>query len=136
MQRSPDYIDTNEIRKDILKNIDSVLEIHDFHLWELVDGVLVCTMHVILNDNSISEFNTISKRIHSVLHKYGVHNSTIQPEFVNIGNFKWKDSMLNYDSDNTPLLSDMRSCRCEENCDEDQCCSGDITHQKEKIDSL
>jgi zinc transporter 1 len=82
LQRAPDHVDIGKIRQEIFSRIGCVLEIHDVHVWQLIDGLVIASMHIILSEKEVSNFNKISEKIHAILHEHGVHNSTIQPEYV------------------------------------------------------
>jgi zinc transporter 1 len=79
LQRVPDEIDTRVIRAELMKT-EGVLEVHEFHIWELLDDRNVCSLHVILLEEA--DFMRISDELKAKLHKYDIHNTTIQPEFI------------------------------------------------------
>lgn len=114
------------IQNDLVSQIDIIIEIHDFHVWQLVDSVNVCTMHVILSEENASQFGRVSSKIHEILHGYGIHNSTIQPEFISkklLEKLRQNNPIVDENSSKTPLLSIVNgSCRCLDDCEEETCC--------------
>jgi len=121
LQRAPENINVSLIQQDILNENENIIEIHDFHIWQLVDTLIICTMHVMMTEENSHLFNKISEKIHLILHKHGIHNSTIQPEYVKstlLGKNK-----IDENNDNTIFSKINRTCRCLDVCVEDSCCS-------------
>eukprot|EP01080_Neovahlkampfia_damariscottae_P002968 gene2968-4978_t len=83
LQKSPGDVDVVKIQERILLDIDEVIETHDFHVWQLVDSMTVCSMHVVMYELDFKKFNEIDDKIHQILHHDGIHNVTVQPEFIN-----------------------------------------------------
>lgn len=79
MQFVPDDIDADALLKEV-KQIDGILDIHDFHVWQLDSMKVVATCHVTCK--GINEFNHIIPLIKKTLHSFGVHSSSIQPELM------------------------------------------------------
>jgi solute carrier family 30 (zinc transporter), member 1 len=127
LQRVPEDIDVDEIQKRILSDIEHVVEIHDFHAWQLIDSLIVCTMHITMHENDSKFFDEVSQKIHHILHVNGIHNSTIQPEYIKSG---VEDFIkLRSGESNDP------SCRCKKTCVETSCCDtneNSLIKQKEE----
>ena len=119
LQRVPQDIDVDVIQKTILNEVDSIVEIHDFHAWQLIDSLIVCTMHVIMHVDDAKKFGDIQKQIHSILHNNGIHNSTIQPEYIK-NDF---DEFIKSRSGENLNNAYEQSCRCKTSCEETNCCS-------------
>ncbi|ODQ45940.1 hypothetical protein PICMEDRAFT_34482 [Pichia membranifaciens NRRL Y-2026] len=79
LQGTPLTVETSDVIQDILQ-IPSVLGVHDFHIWNLTEKLLIASLHVELN-SSPESFLKIATEIKSCLHDYGIHSATIQPEF-------------------------------------------------------
>ncbi|KAG7700597.1 hypothetical protein KL951_000712 [Ogataea haglerorum] len=79
LQGTPLSIDSELVMDDILK-VYGVISVHDFHIWNLTERLLICSLHV---DLSVSpeEFLDVAATIKQCLHAYGIHSATIQPEF-------------------------------------------------------
>jgi zinc transporter 1 len=60
-----------------------VFEIHEQHFWQLVDGLVIASMHVRV-DSTVA-WSQVRSSITGVLHQNGVHNMTLQPEFLSVG---------------------------------------------------
>lgn len=84
LQAAPDDIDVEEIREDILSMPD-VFGVHHLHVWQLSDTKKVASLHVEVDCDLKSEgsakYMALAQEINNCLHAYGIHSSTIQPEF-------------------------------------------------------
>jgi zinc transporter 1 len=56
------------------------MDIHEFHVWQLSDTKLIASVHVVVLNQV--DFMTVAASIKALLHTYGIHSATIQPEFV------------------------------------------------------
>lgn len=113
LQATPPYIDSEQIVQDILK-LPLVNSVHDFHVWNLNEDILIASLHIELtpkcevtvpppattldqsasntvatNDYSNTQidrnlFLTVVSQVRDTLHKYGIHSVTIQPEFPSL----------------------------------------------------
>lgn len=59
------------------------MSVHDLHIWSLSESKLVASMHILVRDQKESQ--ACSKQIRALLHRFGVHSSTIQPEVIENG---------------------------------------------------
>jgi len=127
LQKVPEDINVDEIQQEILSQIDVIIEIHDFHVWQLVDSVTVCTLHIIMSEEDLPQYTRVSGKVHQILHEYGIHNSTIQPEYIPKRVLEKLKQIHLDDNSGTPLLSSLqRTCRCLDECIEDTCCDKEI----------
>jgi len=103
LQSTPEDVDVGKLRKKLSK-IDGVRGVHDLHVWQLVDGLAIASVHI-LCDHSAA-FDAIQKKLQKVFHKNSIHSSTIQPEFVD------------------PAAPNRNFCEvnCVADCEEDWCC--------------
>lgn len=60
--------------------LDGVISIHELHVWQLSDTKLIASLHVLLKSREI--YMTLGSQIRKLLHGYGIHSATIQPEFI------------------------------------------------------
>eukprot|EP01091_Cochliopodium_minus_P021527 TRINITY_DN98_c0_g1_i10.p1 TRINITY_DN98_c0_g1~~TRINITY_DN98_c0_g1_i10.p1 ORF type:complete len:268 (+),score=86.46 TRINITY_DN98_c0_g1_i10:1976-2779(+) len=117
VQSIPSHIDV-EYMKQRINKIEGVLSLHDLHVWQLVDGVVISSVHINVIEDS--DFKKISKKIKKIFHEEGIHSTSIQPEFVR------KDEMRNFQ-----YCEEM----CVEDCSEDWCCKkpSDLLRSNELI---
>jgi hypothetical protein len=59
---------------------DDVLSVHELHIWQLSDTKVIASLHVLLA--STANYMSVAKRVRKLMHKYGIHSITIQPEFL------------------------------------------------------
>jgi zinc transporter 1 len=84
LQAVPHGIEPDDIKEDIedLPGIDSC---HHLHVWQLSDTKLVASLHVRVTFNFKGEgsqrYMELASAVRKCLHEYGIHSSTIQPEF-------------------------------------------------------
>jgi solute carrier family 30 (zinc transporter), member 1 len=85
LQAVPVGISIDEIRADI-EDLDRVLEAHHLHVWQLSDTKLVASLHVKVDceieGTGSGSYMHLAREIRRCLHGYGIHSSTIQPEFT------------------------------------------------------
>ncbi|KAF9913563.1 hypothetical protein BX616_009878 [Lobosporangium transversale] len=78
MQGVPVGVEIEEIRKEI-KAIPDVISIHDLHIWQLTNIKMVASLHVLVTNQEA--FERVSRAVKTIMHRAGVHSTTIQPEF-------------------------------------------------------
>ncbi len=101
LQRVPKSIDIALVKNEILA-VQGVYDVHELHIWQFVSSKVISSMHVKVH--STRDFYAIAADIQAIMHKYGVHSTTIQPEAIESGT--------------------KSSCElvCAETCYEDMCC--------------
>uniref|UniRef100_A0ACB8GB65 Uncharacterized protein n=2 Tax=Sphaerodactylus townsendi TaxID=933632 RepID=A0ACB8GB65_9SAUR len=63
-----------------LSEVPGVSSIHEVHVWELVSGKNIATLHV--KCHTTSDYLDASYKMREVFHEVGVHSVTIQPEYT------------------------------------------------------
>jgi len=101
--QSTGQVDLALIKKKLLK-VEGLMSLHDLHVWQLVDGMSVASIHVSVEEGV--DFNTLVSDVKKIFHQFGVHSTTIQPEFVPRNT-------------TTSLFCNQN---CVKECDEDWCC--------------
>ena len=79
LQSAPRHIDVSSVEAQIL-NIGGVTGVHELHIWELVDLLPIASLHVVVDPAVGVASAEIVDRIRRLLHRHGVHASTIQLE--------------------------------------------------------
>ncbi|GAA94015.1 hypothetical protein E5Q_00662 [Mixia osmundae IAM 14324] len=79
LQGTPSTVPVDRVR-DAIMEVQGVVSVHELHIWSLSESVLVASVHVLVP--SKTDYVEISDRIRTVLHSYGIHSSTIQPEII------------------------------------------------------
>merc|ERR1719273_2193881 len=82
LQTVPTHIDIDVLKKKLLEDIDGVLAVHDFHVWQLTGDKIIASAHI--RCINLSEYMKVAENIKEFFHKEGIHSTTIQPEFDRI----------------------------------------------------
>jgi zinc transporter 1 len=70
-----------DIKSDLV-GVEGVETVHEFHVWSLDNKVAVASMHVKMQpDVSSDKVDGVLTAVKDVLHRRGIHSSTIQPEW-------------------------------------------------------
>lgn len=80
LQATPQNISYDKVKKSVL-NVTGVTGIHDLHIWNLTESLFIASLHVEIS-SSPESFLDIASDIKSLLHQFGIHSATIQPEFT------------------------------------------------------
>jgi zinc transporter 1 len=84
LQAVPAGLNIEDIKEDITAFPD-IVSCHHFHVWQLNDTKLVASLHVQVGfefkDQGSQRYMQLARQIRKCLHEYGIHSSTIQPEF-------------------------------------------------------
>ena len=84
LQAVPAGISIDDIKEDI-KELPGILSCHHLHVWQLSDAKAVASLHVQVEFDFKGEgsarYMQLARQIRRCLHEYGIHSSTIQPEF-------------------------------------------------------
>lgn len=94
------------VSKELLNEIsqlNGVCDVHEFHVWPLTSRVMIASMHVKLEPfvKTDQDSDELIGKIKSILHRQGIHSSTVQPE--------WSSQCI--------------EPACQRNCAEQQCCN-------------
>ncbi|KAI9895087.1 MAG: hypothetical protein M1814_000312 [Vezdaea aestivalis] len=84
LQAVPAHIDVEDIKNDI-QELPGIVSCHHLHVWQLSDTKMIASLHVQVGFDFKGEgsarYMTLAQAIRQCLHEYGIHSSTIQPEF-------------------------------------------------------
>ncbi|KIW19971.1 hypothetical protein PV08_00546 [Exophiala spinifera] len=85
LQAVPVGLSIDEITTDI-ESLPRVISAHHLHVWQLSDTKLVASLHVKVDceveGSGSQSYMHLAREIRGCLHAYGIHSSTIQPEFT------------------------------------------------------
>jgi zinc transporter 1 len=105
LQSAPENISIPNIKFKI-SQLQGVVGIHEFHVWQLMGGLNIATVHIQCIEGV--KFEELVKQIKGILHEANIHSSAIQPEFVPVP------------SNNSKITVCQQNCI--ENCTEEWCC--------------
>jgi len=84
LQAVPAGISVDDIKEDI-QELPGIVSCHHLHVWQLSDVKLVASLHVQVEFDFKGEgsarYMQLARAVRRCLHEYGIHSSTIQPEF-------------------------------------------------------
>ncbi|KAL2785980.1 cation efflux protein [Aspergillus keveii] len=85
LQAVPHGMSIDHIKEDI-ERLPGVIGSHHLHVWQLSDTKTVASIHIQVDTEIKGEgsdrYMHLAKQVRQCLHAYGIHSSTIQPEFV------------------------------------------------------
>jgi len=128
LQAVPVGISVAEIKDDI-EQLPNVTSCHHLHVWQLSDTKLVASLHVQVNCEvhgaGSASYMHLAREIRRCLHDYGIHSSTIQPEFCSASDSAQDSSQTEVGSEaQSPKNSKPGSVQaCLLDCDDD-CADG------------
>ncbi|KAK9721263.1 Zinc resistance conferring protein [Basidiobolus ranarum] len=117
LQGVPRSIPVDELRNKILK-IRNVISLHELHIWQLSDNKTIASIHI--HVTNVSDYMTVATDVKKLLHSYGIHSVTIQPEFPS--ELSPTQSLLIEDETNETACL----LRCSSECDDQICCKSSI----------
>jgi len=115
--------------------------VHELHIWQLSDVKMIASVHIQVNlpkDSRIKRYHQIARAIRTCLHAYGIHSSTIQPEFADTVSEEAITDGLE-DDEITPLLQDNGSKGCLFECvgggacEDGRCCEIVLGNEVENV---
>jgi len=121
MESAPADFDSDRVHSliEVLEDLPEVMNVHDFHLWQLDSSTFICTAHVVLQTESVLEVNRTVDKIKRILHQNNIHSSTIQTEIHSAECVLCERSL-----DGTceaPLLAHQQSACSDFVCDDGEC---------------
>ena len=80
LEGSPEGLDMGAV-EDCIKKVAGVLNIHDLHVWTVGPGVIACSCHIVVAEQTILSGQQILKAIVNELdHQFKINHTTIQVE--------------------------------------------------------
>jgi len=66
---------------DAITSVPGVLDVHDLHVWMIGPGVVACSCHLVVAEQSIREGQQVLRAVvHDLEHRFNITHSTIQIE--------------------------------------------------------
>ncbi|KGO66504.1 Cation efflux protein [Penicillium italicum] len=85
LQAVPPGMSIDHIKEDI-ERLPGVIGSHHLHVWQLSDTKIVASIHLQVDTEIKGEgserYMHLARQVRRCLHAYGIHSSTIQPEFA------------------------------------------------------
>lgn len=84
LQAAPAGMSVDHIIEDI-ESLPGIISCHHLHVWQLNNTNLVSSLHIQVShdikDEGSDRYMELARQVRLCLHAYGIHSSTIQPEF-------------------------------------------------------
>ncbi len=80
MDGVPKEMDVNKIKQELMK-AKGVVDVHHIHVWALSTTDNALTAHLVLDQNSASNFDSIKHDLRHRLEHLSISHSTFEPEF-------------------------------------------------------
>ncbi|XP_014215267.1 zinc/cadmium resistance protein [Copidosoma floridanum] len=113
LQTVPTHIQVDAIQQRLLENVDGVLAVHEFHVWQLAGDRIIASAHI--RCRNLSEYMKIAEQVKEFFHNEGIHSTTIQPEFI--------DYQSNSEIKETPTEDCVLDCpKTDRPCNQATCC--------------
>jgi zinc transporter 1 len=108
LQTVPTHIQLDDIQRKLLSQVEGVLAVHEFHVWQLAGDRIIASAHIryvfslciirlclLFNQfvqitfflkrcRNLSDYMKIAERVKEFFHNEGIHSTTIQPEFTEV----------------------------------------------------
>ncbi|KAL2838393.1 cation efflux protein [Aspergillus pseudodeflectus] len=81
LESAPKGLKPADVKHD-LEKIPGILAVHELHIWRLSQHKALASVHVAIQDHSVSEFSKLVTTIQECFHAYGIHSVTVQPEIA------------------------------------------------------
>lgn len=119
LQTVPTHIQVDSLQKKLLQEIDGVLAVHEFHVWQLAGERIIASAHI--RCRNLVDYMQIAEKVKEFFHNEGIHSTTIQPEFVDIPSYQEKEENCVLD------------CPASTNCIAQTCCGPQKEGQSPQI---
>jgi len=80
LQTVPTHIQLDDIQRKLISQVDGVLAVHEFHVWQLAGDRIIASAHI--RCRNLSDYMKIAEQVKEFFHNEGIHSTTIQPEFT------------------------------------------------------
>jgi len=64
-----------------IKGVGGVLDVHDLHVWMVGPGVVACSCHILVAEQSVREGQQVLRAVvHDIEHRFNITHTTVQVE--------------------------------------------------------
>lgn len=81
LQMVPKGVNMEELMSQ-LSMVPGVSSVHEVHIWELISGKVIATLHIKHQEGT--EYQDASRKVREIFHHAGIHNVTIQFETLDL----------------------------------------------------
>jgi cobalt-zinc-cadmium efflux system protein len=66
---------------DAIRAVAGVLDVHDLHVWMIGPGIVACSCHIVVAEQSVREGQQVLRAVvHDIEHSFRINHTTIQVE--------------------------------------------------------
>jgi cobalt-zinc-cadmium efflux system protein len=66
---------------DAIKGVAGVLDVHDLHVWMVGPGIVACSCHIVVAEQSVREGQQVLRAVvHDIEHRFHITHTTVQVE--------------------------------------------------------
>ena len=84
LQAVPIGLSVDEIKGEI-EQLPGIISCHHLHVWQLSDTKIVASLHIKvrceIQGTGSADYMRLARQVRHCLHGFGIHSSTVQPEF-------------------------------------------------------
>jgi len=81
MEFSPSNIDSQELKRVVVAEVEDVINMHDLHVWSITAGMVMLTAHLVVKECSVHDQGEILKQVTKLLEeRFKVNHTTLQIE--------------------------------------------------------
>ncbi|VEN38094.1 unnamed protein product [Callosobruchus maculatus] len=120
LQTVPTHIQVDAIQTRLLENVEGVLAVHEFHVWQLAGDRIIASAHI--KCRNLSEYMKIAEKVKEFFHNEGIHSTTIQPEFVDYTDLPTNSTEQRNDATDDCFLDCPKPDSSDDNCVQNTCC--------------
>jgi cobalt-zinc-cadmium efflux system protein len=80
LEGTPAGLDLRDVVHAI-RDVTGVLDVHDLHVWTVGPGVVACSCHIVVAEQSITEGQQVLRAVvHDIEHRFRITHTTVQVE--------------------------------------------------------
>jgi cobalt-zinc-cadmium efflux system protein len=81
LESQPAHLSQDQVEAALMEGFPQIKELHDLHVWEITSQFVCLSVHVVVEDTSLSNAQRLRRRISGFLRKrYGIGHTVIQME--------------------------------------------------------
>ena len=65
------------------RQVDGIIAVHEFHIWQLAGNRIIASAHITCHN--LRDYMRVAEEVKTFFHNEGIHSTTIQPEFIEVG---------------------------------------------------
>ncbi|MEN3338380.1 MAG: cobalt-zinc-cadmium efflux system protein [Acidobacteriota bacterium] len=66
---------------EVIKGVAGVIDVHDLHVWMVGPGVVACSCHILVAEQSVREGQQVLRAVvHDIEHRFHITHTTVQVE--------------------------------------------------------